>query len=128
MLYLTVDVVHGEVACASGGHPPPRLLHPDGRVESLGAAGLVLGIEPGQPYAELRRPFEPGAAVVLYTDGVVEARRAGELYGEERLDALLARQHRLPAEALAEVVLDDCRRFVGGELRDDCAIVVVRRS
>src|SRR5207249_4495429 len=71
MLYLTVDLVRGEVACASAGHPPPRLLHPDGRVESLGAAGLVLGIEPGQPYAELRRSFEPGAAVVLYTDGVV---------------------------------------------------------
>jgi sigma-B regulation protein RsbU (phosphoserine phosphatase) len=127
MLYLTVDLIRGEVACASGGHPSPRLVHPDGRIESLDVTGLALGIEPGQPYEELRRPFEPGAAVLLYTDGVVEARRAGELYGEERLDAVLARRHRLPAQALAEVVLDECRRFVGAELRDDCAIVVVRR-
>ena len=51
---------------------------------------MVLGIEPGQPYEELRRPFGPGEAVVLYTDGVVEARREGELYGEERLDKLLS--------------------------------------
>jgi phosphoserine phosphatase RsbU/P len=127
MLYLTVDLGRGEVACASAGHPPPRLVHPDGRVESLDVSGLVLGIEPGQPYEELRRPLEPGAAVVLYTDGVVEARRAGELFGEERFDAVLAGRHELPAQMLAEVALDECRHFVGGELRDDCAIVVVRR-
>jgi serine phosphatase RsbU (regulator of sigma subunit) len=127
MLYLTVDAGLGEVACASGGHPPPRLLHEHGWVESLEALGLVLGIEPGQPYAELRRPFEPGAAVVLYTDGVVEARRQGELYGEARLDRLLAEHRELPAQELAEVVLADCRRWVGGDLRDDCAVVVVRR-
>jgi serine phosphatase RsbU (regulator of sigma subunit) len=96
-------------------------------VESLEAPGLVLGIEPGQPYEELRRPFEPGSAVVLYTDGVVEARRNGELYGEERLDRLLSEHRLLPAQQLAEVVLEDCRRWVGGDLRDDCAIVVVRR-
>ncbi len=127
MLYLIVDTARGEVACASGGHPAPRLVHPDGRVESLGATGLVLGIEPGQPYEALSRPFPPGAAVVLYTDGVVEASRAGELYGEQRLDTILAQRGGLPAQALAEAVLDECRRFVGGELRDDCAIVVVRR-
>jgi GAF domain-containing protein len=127
MLYLTVDAEIGEVACASGGHPPPRLLHEDGTVESLEALGLVLGIEPGQPYEELRRPFEPGEAVVLYTDGVVEARRDGELYGEARLDRLLADRRELPAQELAEVVLADCRRWVGGDLRDDCAAVVVRR-
>jgi serine phosphatase RsbU (regulator of sigma subunit) len=127
MLYLTVDAGLGEVACASGGHPPPRLLHEDGAVESLEALGLVLGIEPGQPYDELRRPFEPGGAVVLYTDGVVEARRDGELYGEARLDRLLAENRRLSAQELAEVVLADCRRWVGGDLRDDCAVVVVRR-
>jgi sigma-B regulation protein RsbU (phosphoserine phosphatase) len=128
MLYLTVDLARGEVACASGGHPAPRLIHPDGSVEKLDASGLVLGIEPGQPYEELRRPFEQDATVVLYTDGVVEARRAGELFGERRLDAHIVRQRELPAQALAESVLEECRAFVGGDLRDDCAIVVVRRE
>jgi serine phosphatase RsbU (regulator of sigma subunit) len=127
MLYLTVDAELGEVACASGGHPPPRLLHEDGTVEALESPGMVLGIESGQPYEELRRPFEPGDAVVLYTDGVVEARRNGELYGEERLDKLLADNRELSAQQLAEVVLEHSRRWVGGDLRDDCAVVVVRR-
>ena len=128
MLYLTVDLARSEVACASGGHPAPRLIHPDGRLERLDASGLALGIEPGQPYEELRRPFEPGATVVLYTDGVVEARRAGELFGEQRLDAHVVGQRHLSAQSLAASVLDECRSFVGGDLRDDCAIVVVRRK
>src|SRR5262249_14047513 len=127
MLYLTVDSEIGEVASASGGHPPPRLLHENGAVEALESPGMVLGIEPGQPYVELRKPFAPGDAVVLYTDGVVEARRNGELYGEERLDRLVAEHRELPAQQLAEVVLADCRRWVRGDLRDDCAVVVVRR-
>jgi serine phosphatase RsbU (regulator of sigma subunit)/putative methionine-R-sulfoxide reductase with GAF domain len=127
MLYLTVDAEIGEVACASGGHPPPRLLHEDGAVEGLEAPGMVLGIESGQPYEELRRPLERGDAVVLYTDGVVEARRGGELYGEERLDKLLGDNRELPAQQLADAILADCRRWVGGDLRDDCAVVVVRR-
>jgi len=127
MLYLTIDAALGEVACASAGHPPPRLLGADGTVSSLDARGLVLGIAPGTPYAELRRSFPPGAAVVVYTDGLVEARRAGEMYGEERLDRVLAASHELPAEQLAAVALEECRRWAGGDLRDDCAIVVVRR-
>jgi len=127
MLYLTVDAEIGEVACASGGHPPPRLLREDGAVEGLEAPGMVLGIESGQPYEELRRPLERGDAVVLYTDGVVEARRGGELYGEERLDKLLGDNRELPAQQLADAILADCRRWVGGDLRDDCAVVVVRR-
>jgi serine phosphatase RsbU (regulator of sigma subunit) len=128
MLALTIDVGRGEVACASGGHPRPRLVHPDGTVERLEVEGLALGVESGQPYRELRRPFEQGAVVVLYTDGVVEARRRSEQFGEERLDAVLAAGYDLPAATLAERVLDECRRFVGGELRDDCAIVVIRRE
>ncbi len=128
MLYLTIDLARGEVACASAGHPPPRLLDPQGNVTSLDANGLVLGIEPGHEFDELRRPFDHGATVVLYTDGLVEARQAGELYGEERLDRALAEHHDLPAQQLAAVVLEECRRWAGGDLRDDCAIVVVRRT
>ena len=128
MLYLTVDPRTGEIACASAGHPRPRIVLPDGTVRPLEARGLALGIEPGQEYAEERASLAPGAAVVLYTDGVVEARRDGELYGAERLDRVLVAGRELPARELALAVLDDCRVFGGGELADDCAIVVIRRT
>jgi serine phosphatase RsbU (regulator of sigma subunit) len=128
MLYLTVDPATGEVACGCAGHPWPRLVNTAGEVTALKASGLALGIEPGQSYDELRAQLAAGGAVVLYTDGVIEARRGGELYGDERLDALLAANAGLPAAELARAVVADCRAFTGGDLTDDCAVVVIRRT
>ncbi len=128
LLYLTIDPDGGELACASAGHPAPRIVAADGSVAPIPASGLALGIVPGQRYEPVTTTLAPGAAVVLYTDGVIEARRrSGELYGEERLDGLLAARHALPAAELAGAVLEDCRRFSGSELADDCAVVVIRR-
>jgi len=128
MTYVAIDGERGGVACASAGHPAPRLLLPDGRVRGLEARGIVLGIDPGQEYAEVRAELPPGAALVLYTDGVVEARRQRELYGVERLDALLGARRELCARSLAHAVTEDARGFAGGELSDDLAVVVIRRT
>jgi serine phosphatase RsbU (regulator of sigma subunit) len=128
MLYVTVDPAGGEVACACAGHPWPRIVGADGRVRSVQARGLALGIVPGQTYAEVREQLPAGAAVVLYTDGVIEARRDGELYGDDRLDAVLATNATRAPEELAKAVVADCRDFAGGELTDDCAVVVIRRT
>ena len=68
-----------------------------------------------------------GDSVVVYTDGLVEARRNGELYGVARLDRALASAASLGAQELADTLVGDCRAFSGGELEDDCAIVVIRR-
>jgi serine phosphatase RsbU (regulator of sigma subunit) len=126
LLYALVDAESGEIACASAGHPPARVVDPHGRVAVLGGTGLPLGIEPGQEYTEERARLERGSVVVLYTDGVVEARRQGELYGEERLDRLLVDARELPAQELAAEILADCRAFAGAELDDDCAIVCLK--
>ena len=68
-----------------------------------------------------------GASVVLYTDGVVEARREGEQFGMERLDALLSERRDLPPREIALAALDACRAFSDGELTDDFAVVVIKR-
>jgi sigma-B regulation protein RsbU (phosphoserine phosphatase) len=88
--------------------------------------GLALGISEDQAYVAEHLRLEPGDAAVLYTDGLPEARRGGELYGEGRLDAALTANASLPAEALAKALVEDCRAFAG-ELADDCAVVVVKR-
>ncbi|HET7450624.1 MAG TPA: SpoIIE family protein phosphatase [Gaiellaceae bacterium] len=127
MTYLTVDAP-GNVLCACAGHPPPRLLEPDGTVRELECGGLALGIASPQEYAEVSATLQPGAAVVLYTDGVIESRRGRELFGVERLDEVLAQSSGRPAQEVANAVLLACRGFAGGDLADDCAIVVLRRS
>jgi serine phosphatase RsbU (regulator of sigma subunit) len=72
--------------------------------------------------------LRPGDAVVLYTDGVIEARRGREQFGVERLDAVLARNRAAAAERAALTVLEECREWAGGELADDCAVVVLKRT
>ena len=126
MLYVTADGRAGELACASAGHPSPRIVRA-GAVEPLGLRGLALGIAGSQAYEAEHVTLEPGDAAVLFTDGLLEARREGELYGEERLDASLAKHASLPAEELAVALVEDCRAF-GGELADDCAVVVLKRT
>ena len=126
MLYVTADGRKGELVCASAGHPPPRVVR-DGAPVPLGVRGLALGIAGGQAYEVERVQLEPGDAAVLFTDGLLEARRDGELYGEARLDASLARHASLPAEQLAVAVVEDCRAY-GGDLTDDCAVVVLKRT
>jgi serine phosphatase RsbU (regulator of sigma subunit) len=128
MVELVLDATEGEVACASAGHPQPRLVLPDGTVQSISAGGLALGIEAPQAYDTVTEPFPPGAIVVVYTDGVIEARRGGEQFGVERLDALLAERRRLPPQGIAQAALAACRDWTGGGLTDDFAIVVVKRS
>lgn len=127
LVYLTLDPGTGALACASAGHPVPRLVSQDGRVLELAAGGLALGISPDQPYPEARDQLDPGSAVVLFTDGVIEARRDGELYGHARLDRFLAEHRELPAAELARAVVDGARSFAGGGLADDSAVVVVKR-
>jgi serine phosphatase RsbU (regulator of sigma subunit) len=128
MVYVTVDGTTGDLACASAGHPVPRLVCADGRVLELGAGGLALGISPAQTYQEAREVLEPGSAVVLFTDGVIEARRDAELFGHGRLDRLLAENRELSAAELAQAVVDGARAFSGGGLSDDSAVVVVKRT
>jgi serine phosphatase RsbU (regulator of sigma subunit) len=128
MLYLTLDPKTGEVACAGAGHPEPRLVRADGSVVELAARGLALGIAPDQEYPAARAVLEPGDAVVLFTDGVVESRVGGELYGNTRLDRMLSEGRDLPAEELARALVEDSRAFAGGGLADDSAVVVVKRT
>jgi serine phosphatase RsbU (regulator of sigma subunit) len=128
MVYLTVNGETGELACASAGHPVPRIVSVDGSVRELAESGLALGISPNQTYAEATATLEPGSSVVLFTDGVIEARRETELFGHDRLKGLLFDNRRLPPAELAQAVVDGARAFAGGGLTDDSAVVVVKRT
>ncbi len=128
MAYLAIDAPGGRIECALAGHPQPRLVLPDGEVVAIEAGGLALGIEEAQLYEPVAVEFPVGATVVLYTDGVIEARRRGEQFGLERFDALLAEHHGLPAHDVALATVAACRAWTGGELADDVAVVVIKRD
>jgi serine phosphatase RsbU (regulator of sigma subunit) len=126
MVCLTVDPATGDVCAASAGHPPMRVLSTDGTVTALAPSGLALGVEADQHYEKEDANLPPGAALCLYTDGLIEVRQDGVQYGVDRLDAALAAGRELSAQELAEHVVADARAFAG-EPGDDYAVVVIRR-
>jgi serine phosphatase RsbU (regulator of sigma subunit)/GAF domain-containing protein len=127
MVYVTASD-DGRIECACAGHPRPRLVYRDGAVQSVECSGLALGIEEGQSYVQADARLEPGSALVLYTDGVIEARRGDALFGTDGLDAVLRAELAGNAQAIADAVVSACRAFAGGELTDDCAIVVLKKT
>jgi GAF domain-containing protein/anti-sigma regulatory factor (Ser/Thr protein kinase) len=127
---LALDPASGRVVLASAGHPPAIHLSRDGARPVDQARGPLLGLlddadeAPVLATAELR--LAPDDALVLSTDGVIEARREGELFGERRLLDVVAGLHGRTAAAIAAAVRDAAREFAG-TLRDDLEVLVVRR-
>jgi serine phosphatase RsbU (regulator of sigma subunit)/PAS domain-containing protein len=123
---LALDPATGELALSLAGHPPPVIRSADGNARVLEAkAGPPIGAGPAQrPTIDFR--LEPGAALLLYTDGLVE--RRGTLI-DERIDALAAAVAAAPGddpEALADHVLAEM--LAGATTRDDVALVALRRD
>jgi PAS domain S-box-containing protein len=111
---------------ASGGHPYPLLVRAGGAVEEVVVRGTLLGVEPDPDIQPVPLELRPGDTLVLYTDGVVDARdAAGERFGEERLLAALDAASSGPAEAVAAAIDDAVARFEPGSRRDDRAIVAL---
>jgi sigma-B regulation protein RsbU (phosphoserine phosphatase) len=124
---LELDTCGAWLTLATAGHPLPVLVRRSGEVEFRGGTGLPLGMfEVIEPVDE-RVGLGPGDALVLYTDGITEARDdQGRTFGEQRLAAALQELSGLPVEAIADGVVESARRFSGERFGDDVAIVVVR--
>ena len=114
------------VGVASGGHPLPMLLRPDGTVESIGAPGTLLGVLPDPNLEDRSVSLSPGDALVFYTDGVIEGRGANVTFDEDGLRRLLAECAGAGADAIAARVEDAAFAAQGNNLRDDIAVLVLR--
>jgi sigma-B regulation protein RsbU (phosphoserine phosphatase) len=124
------DPVRNTLTYASAGHVPPRVLRADGsRVALNRVQRLPLGISPaGTTYPEQTIDLGPGDQVVLFTDGVTETVNAtGDVFGVERLDALLATRP-ATAEGLLDGLMAEVDAFTNGPPADDRTVVVVRRA
>jgi len=115
------------VTASSAGHPRPVLLRADGTTSLLDCAGVLIGVVPSPPLVDLDVALAPGDAVVLYTDGVTEARRGRELFGDGRLLETVQGLAGASAEALARGIEDAVVAFQEGAT-DDVAIVALRVS
>jgi sigma-B regulation protein RsbU (phosphoserine phosphatase) len=113
----------------NAGHNPPILRHANGALEKLEVGGLPLGIEPGAAYDTAAIDLRPGDALILYTDGVVEAfDEKGDLFGDERwLNAIRA----LPdwnAEESLQFLMKNVDDYVGFTRQSDDITCLVFRA
>jgi sigma-B regulation protein RsbU (phosphoserine phosphatase) len=125
-LFLVVDRKHGafRVTVAAGGHPLPIRVR-RGALEHVGATGTILGMIEEVRVTDRTIELEPGDSLVLYTDGVTEARRNGRFLDEAGLEAVLLDAGDLGATELAEHVVRHVVDFQAGMPRDDIAVVVL---
>jgi PAS domain S-box-containing protein len=119
------DPVAGRLRVASGGHPPALLIRPDRGVEQVTASGGVIGWPGAGSDGIVETTLEPGDALLLYTDGLVEARK-DILDGMEDLVAHAADVAHLDAEGMARELVR--RALAGAERRDDTLALVLRRE
>ena len=108
---------------ASAGHPAPVVLRGDGSVERVAVGGALLGMSTGVEYSSERIMLEPGDSVVLYTDGLTDARAPAQIMSEAEVEQIVASGHQLGSAALAELL--EIRATAGQEPRDDIALLVI---
>lgn len=114
-----------EASVVSAGHPLPLLVS-RGTVREVGLPGSLLGALEEPQWSPVRFEVERGEELVIYTDGVIEARRnGGERFGRERLGSLLSRIGG-PGDAVQRV--GEAIDAFSGTINDDAAMVVLRRE
>jgi serine phosphatase RsbU (regulator of sigma subunit) len=133
---LFVTIFHGRIRrstgllrYASAGHDPMAVLRADGGLQWLDAPGRMAGMNLDLGAESREVVIEAGDSIVLWTDGVTEARNVERgFFGEERLAALLRAQAGRPAAEIVEAVTGSVRDFRGeAEASDDVTLLVVRR-
>jgi PAS domain S-box-containing protein len=111
---------------AAAGHPPPLVRRADGTIELLQASGQLAGFLPDATFSEVRLELAPGDTLLLYTDGLTDARAPVQMLSEHDLADLLASAGDLQGEALAEHMQAAVTQ--GEDPRDDIAILLVEVS
>ncbi|MEO7944355.1 MAG: PP2C family protein-serine/threonine phosphatase, partial [Marmoricola sp.] len=115
-----------EVTLCLAGHHPPLVSRRSGVVEPVGELGTALGLLEQVQLHDTFVVLEPGDLVCLFTDGLVEAMRDGDLFGPERVTGILDRLLGRSLEEIAAELVEAPRRFHGPELADDLAVLLLR--
>ena len=126
LFYGVLDAHNLRFTYCNAGHPPGLVLR-DGTLIELGSDNMVLGVESDEDYRQAVIQLRPGDVLLLYTDGLPDARNfRGEAFGRQRIGEAFQRGGET-AEAVAQNVLWEMRKFVGmSKTTDDVTMIVVK--
>jgi sigma-B regulation protein RsbU (phosphoserine phosphatase) len=127
LLFALWDDQSRTLQVANSGAVQPILCR-SGQFSTVPAEGFPLGLFPNATYEEFSVTTQPGDAIVFVSDGILDADNAqGEMYGQDRLAAMLCAQRDHPAQQIADAIHADVARFQGDHDRfDDETIIVLR--
>ena len=123
--YMRYDESRSVLTIVGGGNPYPYLSPADEFVE---ASGTPVSISPDAKYEAVEVELKPGDTLFVYTDGLVEARLRGALFGYKGLRKSVTANAGRPLEAIVKSVVDSAQDFAGGNLADDILVLALRRE
>jgi len=127
---LVVDTTTGMVRYSGAGHEPALVARASGGIEPFEACGFILGLSGASEFLEQEAQLLPGDALVLYTDGITDARnRDRSFYGEQRLREIVLGACGQSAQAIVRTITDDVHAFQGdADPFDDLTLLVAERA
>lgn len=114
-----------ELEYCVAGQPVPQVLR-DGRIIELRSGSMPLGVERDAVYEKATFQLERNDTLVMFTDGLIEARRDANLFGFENVQRIIREHAEDSLDNLVDRLLVEAREFGGGSLRDDVAVVAMR--
>ncbi len=129
LFYGEVDRAELCLRWVNAGHDPAFLLEPDsGEIHELKGVGMALGVMSKAPYVQYERQIAPGQILVIGTDGIWETHNPeGEMFGKERLKAVLRNSREASAARIQENIMMAADQFRGlSETEDDKTLVVIK--
>jgi serine phosphatase RsbU (regulator of sigma subunit) len=121
-----MDPSAGTVRHASAGHPAVWLWQ-DSEIHALRSTGPLLTLDPNGTFFSRERQLLVGDVILMYTDGLAEARAGSQIFGEDRIAAALRRDPGQDATIMCKDMLEAARDFASEPLTDDVAILAIRR-
>jgi serine phosphatase RsbU (regulator of sigma subunit) len=123
-----VDLSTGRIQYASAGHPPAAICHLDGTVEWVTVINLPVGPLDQVNYQEMPGELQVGEKLVLYTDGILEARHEHEMFELEGIERTLKENYTCTPKELASNLIKAATEWADGKLSDDVAILIFERN
>ena len=125
MLYGLWNDENRTLQIANAGAVQPLFCR-SGEVETVHAEGFPLGMFPNVKYEEFSLSTQPGDSLIFFSDGIADAQNSdGDMFGDDRLKAVVKKNHQKSASKIADAILADVSKFQGGQERFDDETVVV---
>ncbi|TGL63448.1 SpoIIE family protein phosphatase [Leptospira sarikeiensis] len=127
--YLIIDPSNGKVVYSNAGHPPIVAIDKEsGETKEIFLPGWIMGMDPNLKNSVIEFQMKPGDRLIVYTDGITEARsKNGEIFGFQRFYKLLSDHMKSDGEKLAEDLFATVRSFAGNRkhFEDDLTFLVL---